>query len=96
MSPQLASSTTNHPTYTVGGEGGQAFTVSFPTTMTLTGPGASTISVTLSHSTFPEHLGGSLGSSGTATFTAGGTLPLTNTTTTGSYTGSYSVTVSYN
>jgi len=92
----LASSSTRRPIYTVGGEGGQAFTVSFPGTMTLSGPSASTITVTLSHSAFPTNLGGSLGSAGTATFTAGGTLPLTNTTTTGAYTGSYSVTVSYN
>lgn len=92
----LASSTTSYPTYTVGGEGGQAYTVTFPATMTLTGPSASTITVSLTHSAFAANLSGALGSAGTATFTAGGTLPLTSTSTTGAYTGSYSVTVTYN
>ena len=92
----LASSSPSYPTYTVGGEGGQAYTVTFPGTMTLTGPSASTITVSLTHSAFAANLSGALGSAGTATFTAGGTLPITSTTTTGAYTGSYSVTVTYN
>ncbi len=92
----LASSTTSHPVYTVGGEGGQAFTVTYPATMVLTGPGGATITCSLVHSGFPTTLSGSLGSAGTATFSGGGTLPLTNTTTTGAYSGSYSVTVAYN
>jgi len=92
----LASSTTSYPSYSIGGEGGQAITVTFPATMTLTGPGGATITVTLSHSTLPTALGGTLGSAGTATFTAGGTMPVTSTTTTGAYTGSYSVTAAYN
>jgi len=92
----LASSTTSYPSYSVGGEGGQAITVTFPSTMTLTGPGGATLTVTLSHSAFAANLSGALGSAGTATFTAGGSLPVASTTTTGAYTGTYNVTVAYN
>ncbi len=92
----LASSTTSYPSYSVGGEGGQAITVTFPSTMTLTGPGGATLTVTLTHTAFAANLSGALGSAGTATFTSGGTLPVTSTTTTGAYTGNYTVTVAYN
>jgi len=92
----LSSSTTSYPSYAVGGEGGQAITVTFPSTMTLTGPGGATLAVALTHTVFAATLSGVLGSAGAAAFTAGGSLPVTSTTATGAYTGTYNVTVAYN
>jgi len=82
--------------YTVGGEGGQAFSTTVPATFTLAGPSSSSLTVTTSTTTLPTALSGSLGAAGTASFSVGGSIPILATTTTGAYTGNLTVTVAYN
>ncbi|MDB5455115.1 MAG: hypothetical protein JWP92_700, partial [Caulobacter sp.] len=83
-------------TYSVTGEGGQAFSISVPTSLTLSTSGA-TVTVTLtSTATGAKTLSSSLGSAGSYGFTVGGSLPVTSTTKTGAYTSSFAVTVQYN
>lgn len=86
-------------TYTVSGEGAQAFTATVPTTFNLTGTSGNTIAVTLLPGTLPTVLSGTADASqtaGTATFKVGGSIPVASNTPTGSYTGSFNVTVAYN
>ncbi len=84
-------------TYTVNGEGGQTFSITVPAnfTMTRTG-GAETIVVTLAATSPTGTLNNALGAAGSATFGVGGTMPVTSTTATGAYTGTFSTTVAYN
>lgn len=83
-------------TYSVTGEGGQAFNIGIPTgfVMTRTG-GSETLTVNLASSVASGTLSSSLGSQGTQTFGVGGTLTVANTTASGAYTGSFTVTVNY-
>ena len=84
-------------TYSVGGEGGSTFSVTVPGSFTMTRAGGSeTIPVVLSASAVSGALSGSLGSGGSANFSIGGSLPLSNTTVAGDYTGTFDVTVGYN
>ena len=93
----LAPSTSGRATYTVTGEGGQTFSISTPTTFDMQRQGGSeTITVTLTQSAATGTLTGSLGNSGTATFGVGGSFPVAASTASGSYTGSFDVTVAYN
>lgn len=89
-------STRTTAAFTVSGEGGQSVTVSVPATVSLTGPGGTITVNTLSSGAGAQVLGGALGSSGTLGVTVGGTVPLTSTTASGTYTGTLSVTVQYN
>lgn len=83
--------------FSVGGEGGQAFSVTVPASMTMVrSGGAETILVTLTPSATGGVLSGQPGGAGAATFGVGGELPMTDATATGSYTGNFSVTVAYN
>lgn len=85
--------------FTVNGEGGQAFSISIPSTfnMTRTG-GAETLAITLTATATSGTLSGTLGdsSSGSATFGVGGAMPVSSTTASGAYTGSFVTTVAYN
>jgi hypothetical protein len=85
--------------FTVNGEGGQAFSISVPAnfSMTRTG-GAETLLITLLSTATSGTLTGTLGdaSSGSATFGIGGTMPVSSTTASGAYTGSFITTVAYN
>ena len=82
--------------YTIGGEGGQAFSITVPQTFAMT-LGSDSLTVTTSATAAGAHvLSSSLGSAGTFGFGVGGTLPVTNTTVTGAYSGSFNVTVNYN
>lgn len=86
-------------TYTVSGEGGQTFSISVPASFNMTrSGGAETITVSLSASAASGTLTGALGnaSSGTATFGVGGAMPVTSSTASGAYSGSFVTTVSYN
>ena len=84
-------------TYGVVGEGGQAFSINVPANfnMTRTG-GAETIQVTLTPTATTGTLSSTLGTQGTASLGVGGSIPVSNTTATGQYLGSFSVTVQYN
>lgn len=86
-------------TYTVTGEGGQTFSITVPAQfdMTRTG-GAQTLQVTLTPTATTGTLSGTLGAtaSGTATFGIGGVIPISNSTASGAYTGTFNVIVAYN
>jgi hypothetical protein len=91
------SQTSSRATYAVGGEGGAAFSITVPSsfTMTRTG-GGETLPVTLSASTLSGALSGSVGAAGSANFSVGGSLPMSSATVSGDYTGTFNVTVGYN
>ncbi len=82
-------------TYTVAGEGAQAFTITVPATMIMAGAGniTVTLSSTASGSTV---LSSTSGQPGTLDFGIGGTFPVSNATNSGVYTGTFPVTVAYN
>lgn len=83
--------------FTVSGEGAQTFSINVPPSMTLTRSGGSeTISVALTPSAGTGTLTGTPGGAGTASFGVGGQLPVSNGTTLGAYTGTFTVTVAYN
>ncbi len=93
----LLSGTSSRATYTVGGEGAQAFSITVPANFSMTrSGGAETIVVTLTASATSGTLSGALASSGTATFGVGGSMDLTSSTATGAYSGTFNVTVQYN
>jgi hypothetical protein len=75
--------------YSVTGEGSSAFTVSLPTTATISS-GANTMTV----DTFTHNAGAAL-SGGSATFNVGATLNVGANQPSGAYTGTYTVTVNY-
>jgi hypothetical protein len=87
-------STTSRAVYNVAGEGGSTFSIAVPATFNLTGP--STIPVTLTPTGSTGTLSNALGTAGTASFGVGGNFSIASTTATGSYTGTYNVTVAYN
>jgi hypothetical protein len=92
----LSSPTPTRATYTVSGEGGQVFSITVPTSFQMTGPGTPlTVSLTPTASG-SQTLSSALGSAGTFPFGVGGSFPISSTTTTGAYSGSYSITVQYN
>ena len=89
--------TPGRATYTVTGEGGQAFSITVPANFNMTRVGGSeTLAVTLTSTATSGTLSGALGSAGTLAFGVGGSIPLANTTATGAYTGTFQVTVQYN
>ncbi len=87
-------STTSRATYTVNGEGGSTFSITVPATFNLAGP--STIPVTLTPTGSTGTLSNALGTAGSASFGVGGNFSVSDTTPTGTYTGTYDVTVAYN
>ena len=82
-------------TVSVSGSPNMTFSVNLPTSsVTLTGPNSSVMTL----SSFTSSLGvakGTIGGGGTASFLVGATLNVGASQTAGSYTGSFSVTVSY-
>ncbi|MFC3070195.1 DUF4402 domain-containing protein [Phenylobacterium soli] len=76
--------------FTVHGEGGQAFNITTPASAT-----AGDVTVTLTATDSTGALDGSLGNTGTATFGVGGSITLTNASTTGTKSGNFTVTVAY-
>ncbi len=85
-------------TYTVTGEGGQTFNINIPANFSMTRTGGSeTILVTLAMSvTNPQTLSGTLGATGTLQFGVGGSIPVSNATQSGAYSGTFNVVVTYN
>lgn len=81
-------------TFSITGEGGQAFSVTMPATFSMSGP--QTLTATTSSSSNSPVLSGSLGSAGSFVFGVGASIPLTSTTMSGAYTGSFTITVNYN
>ena len=91
----LTPPTPTRASFNVTGEGGQAFTVTLPPSFSMTGPAALTVTTTNTAATAPI-LSSSLGSGGAYAFGVGGSMPVSNTTPDGSYSGSFTVTVAYN
>ena len=81
--------------FTVAGEGGQQFSLSIPTSLSLTGPGTIPLTVTNTAPPAPS-LSGGLGAAGSYSFTVGGSFTITPTTPTGAYSGVLAVSVDYN
>ena len=93
----LLASTVSRAAYAVAGEGGQTFSISMPASFNMTrAGGAETLTVTLAATAASGTLSGSLGSAGSASFGVGGSVPLSSSTATGAYTGTFDVTVAYN
>ena len=89
--------TPGRATYTVTGEGGQAFSITVPANFNMTRVGGSeTLAVTLTSTATSGTLSGALGSAGTLAFGVGGSIPSAVATATGAYTGTFAVTVTYN
>jgi hypothetical protein len=91
-------STAANAAFEVAGEGGQAINVTVPASFTLTN-GTHTLTVTTSNDlpggTSAQTLDGILGSDATLSIGVGGSLPLSPATAGGNYTGSFTVTASY-
>lgn len=83
-------STNSADQFTVAGDASRSFSI------TTTGGNVTSGSTNLAFTTTPSAGTASLSSTGTASFTVGGTLTVTGTAPAGSYTGSYSATVTYN
>lgn len=93
----LIGASASRAAFNVGGEGGQAFTITVPGAMTMTRSGGSeTVSVALTPSVTGGVLSGAPGGAGSATFGVGGQIPVSNSTAAGAYAGSFLVTVAYN
>lgn len=91
------SGTASRASFTVGGEGGSTFSITVPSSVTMTRSGGSeTLSVTLTASGSSGTLSGSIGSAGSATFKVGGAFTVASTTVSGNYSGSFNTTVAYN
>lgn len=85
--------------FTVTGEGGQTFSITPAATFTMnrTSPsGGGSITVTTAVDAGSGTLGGSIGSTGTKSFNVGGSFDVSNTTPTGTYSGTFNVVVAYN
>lgn len=93
---RMASPSPSPAAFTVTGEGGQAVTVSVPSTFTLTGTAGNVIATTSATGSGAQVLSGSTGTAGTVQVKVGGTIPLSSTTAVGTYTGTLTVTVQYN
>ncbi len=93
----LASTTPTAAKFTIVGEGGQSMSVSVPETFPLTPTSGLDLTVTTSNNIGSGvTLSNALGSEGSFVLYVGGSLPVTDSTPTGTYTGSFTVTASYN
>jgi hypothetical protein len=81
--------------FTITGEGGQAFSTTVPAAIQLTGPATLTLQTTNNLPSSPT-LSGALGSQGSFTLTVGASLPVTRSTPSGAYSGALVVSVDYN
>lgn len=83
--------------FTVNGEGGQTFSITVPANFNMTRVGGSeTITVVLTPSATTGLLSNTLGNAGTATFGVGGEIPVSSSTASGAYNGTFTTTVAYN
>jgi hypothetical protein len=92
----ISSPTPTRAAYLITGEGGQAFSLSIPSTFQMTGSGSPlTVNLTPTASG-AQTLSSTLGSLGTFSFGIGGSFSTAATTAAGAYEGTYTVTVQYN
>ncbi len=96
----LASSTKTVGGFTVSGEGGMAITVTVPATFALSASGQPDLTVTTSNdmtgASTAQTLSNALGSAGVLAVKVGGSFPISSTTATAAYAGSFQVTAAYN
>jgi hypothetical protein len=93
----LPSSVPSRPLYTISGEGGRSVSISIPNSFAITRAAGGSLTVTTSSNAGgTETLSGSSGSVGSYSFGVGGSVNVSNTTLTGVYTGTFTVSVSYN
>ena len=96
----LASTSSTNASFTITGEGGYAITVAIPATFSLTDSSSNSLTVTTSNdmtgAAGSQALSGSLGAAGNLTVKVGGSVPVTSTTATGTYSGSFALTATYN
>ncbi|VXA90254.1 conserved exported hypothetical protein [Brevundimonas sp. G8] len=85
--------------FSVAGEGGQSVSVTIPASFTMAN-GTDSLTVTTSNSltgsAASQTLSNALGSAGSLAFSVGGSVPVASTTTTGAYTGTFTVSAAYN
>jgi hypothetical protein len=93
----LAAGTGSRAKYTITGEGGQVVAVTFPATFDMSDGNSHTLTVTLvsDASGGTTTLSSTLGNTGTSTLNIGGSFPVTSTTTSAAYTGTFNVDVAY-
>jgi hypothetical protein len=95
----LSSTTPSQAQFAIGGEAAQSISVTVPSTITISS-GANNLTITTSNdmsgSAASQTLSGTYPGNGSLTVNVGGSLPLTASTPTGSYTGSFTVSASYN
>jgi hypothetical protein len=89
--------TTSRARYTVTGEGGETVSVTMPATFNLNLSGAPALPVTLARNPGGNlTLSNALGSTGVASLDIGGSFSISDTTPTGAYSGTFTVSVAYN
>ena len=89
--------TTSRARYTVTGEGGETVSVTMPATFNLNKTGAPALAVSLTRNpTGNLTLSNALGTTGTASLDIGGSFAISDTTPTGAYSGTFTVSVAYN
>ena len=95
----LSTTGSTNASFTITGEGGYAITVAIPATFSLS-DGTNSLVVTtannMSGAAGSQALSGSLGAAGNLTVKVGGSVPVTSTTATGTYSGSFALTATYN
>ena len=88
----------SRPVYTIGGEGGQNYSLVIPTSFNMAGSAGGSLTVTLNPSMTAgsNSFTGAIGSAASATLYMGASIPVDENTTSGAYSGSFDVTVTYN
>jgi hypothetical protein len=82
--------------FTIAGEGGQNFVITVPANFNMTMAGQNPMTVTLTSTMTSGTLSNTLGTAGASSFGVGGQVTIANNTPSGSYTGSFTITVAYN
>lgn len=92
----LASPTPVAAAFSIAGEGGQSISISVPSTFDMNGPSGVLTVTTAPNISGAQTLSGGLGSAGSLALRVGGSFNLLSGTPTGSYSGTFTVTVQYN
>jgi hypothetical protein len=93
----LTTPASTRASYTVTGEGGKAISVAVPPTFVMQNAHGDTITVTTNNNvTVSPTLSSIAGQTGTYSFFVAGGFPVNSTTASGAYTGTFTVTASYN
>lgn len=91
----LIPSPASRAAFTVSGAGGQVYSLTIPTTVTMTS-GGDIITVTLTSTGAAGVFSGAIGETGATTIGIGGSFSVTNGQAAGTYSGSFNTTVAYN